>query len=321
MKYLILLFLFTTLLLSSTRTKVLMGTFASISLEKNPQLIEEGFEIIKDVENSLSTYKPKSTVQTLNKDRYVKLDLYTYEVLKLCQKYYEKTDGYFNVAIGNISKQLYRFGENRTYIPHPKVLKSTLTSFRDIKFNSYEASLEAKIKLDFGGMGKGYAVDKVKEYYLKNNIKKAQISLSGDIACIGRCKVGVQNPFKENSSIFKINTKQNISSISTSGTYNRYVKNQKNTHLIDPYSKKPQVSFSSITLVSSLPNADIDAYATAASVMPFSKSIKFLDSLPLAYIIVTATKEILISKNYMQYFDLSISENVKYNQNRYIYYE
>jgi len=322
MKFVVLFFFFNVLIFAqTTRTKILMGTYASITLEERLDLIQEGFEIISEIENSLSTYKNTSTTELLNTYKWVKLDTHTYEALSLSKKYYDDTHGYFNIAVGGITKNLYHFGEDKEFIPHGRILDLANTNIKGIHFNKHEASLDKNIKIDFGGMGKGYAVDKVKAYYLKQGIKKAQIALSGDIACIGRCRVGVQNPFKEDSVLFEFKSKHHLSAISTSGTYNRYVKNQKNNHLIDPHTNKPQASFSSITLVSTLSNADLDAYATAASVMPIQMSIKFLDALDLAYIVITNNKQIRLSKNHTAYFDLLLNDNVKQDQHRYIYNE
>ena len=48
--------------------QILMGTFISISLEeKNKQHIEPSFQIFKNVENELSSYKENSDIFRLNK--------------------------------------------------------------------------------------------------------------------------------------------------------------------------------------------------------------------------------------------------------------
>ena len=50
------------------RTQMLMGTYVSISLsEKNNQHISNSFKLIKEIENSLSSYDPKASVSRLNK--------------------------------------------------------------------------------------------------------------------------------------------------------------------------------------------------------------------------------------------------------------
>jgi thiamine biosynthesis lipoprotein len=297
-----------------------MGTYASISLENNASLAQKGFKLIKDIENSLSSYKKASVISRLNRYKYANLDSYTYEALSLSKKYYQQSGSYFNVAVGSLTKDIYRFGQRREFIAHHKVLKERELALNSLQFNQSEAKIASSIKIDLGGMGKGYAVDKVKELFLQEGIKKAKIALSGDIACIGVCEVFVQNPFEDDSLLFKLRTKKDLSSISTSGSYNRFVGSEINNHLIDPISKRSQNYFSSITLISQLPNADIDAYATAASVMAKDKSIKFLDAQDLGYILITRDKEIIVSENIEQFCELLIVDNVEKEQGGYIYY-
>ena len=279
-----------------SRTKVEMGTFITISLkEKDKEHIEKGFEILKKVNLSLSSYNKDATIYKLNHKKEVRLDEYAYKALNLCRYYYEKTDGFFDISIGSITKNLYRFGENEK-IPTKKELNSSKVNFNGIYFDRFKATLDDKIVVDLGGMGKGFGVDRVAEYFKEQNITEGIISVGGDIRCLGICSIGIQDPFSDKIFISFVTVNKN-SSITTSGNYNRYVKSTKHNHLINPKTKRPQQDFISITLISNLPNSDIDAYATAASVMGIKKAYQFLDSLPLAYIILQSDKKIVISKN------------------------
>lgn len=218
-----------------------MSTFVTISTShENKKQIENGFEIMKDVEYSLSSYKQSTPVYKLNKNKKAKIDNYTFEALQLSKKLYEKSDGYFDITIGSITKDLYRFGEDER-IPSKEELSSAVVDFNGIHFDENEASLDDGVKVDLGGMGKGYGVDKVAEYFRKNSITEARISASGDIRCLGLCSIEVQNPFKDNFLAAFKTTKKDLG-ITTSGNYNRYVKSTKNNHLIDPKSKNHKLS-------------------------------------------------------------------------------
>jgi hypothetical protein len=50
-----------------------------------------------------------------------------------------------------------------------------------------------------------------------------------------------------------------------------------------------------------MPNADLDAYATAASVMPVDKAYSFLNGLDLAYIIMQSDTKLRFSKSILKY--------------------
>lgn len=295
-----------------SRTQVIMSTFVTISAdEKDSNLITNGFNIMKDVEMSLSSYDTKAKMFLLNKNLHAELDDYAFEALSLSKKYYKNTDGYFDITVGSITKELYRFGlEER--IATPLELQDAKVDINGLLFNEKEAFVDSGINIDLGGMGKGFGVDKVAEYFRTNGVKNAIISASGDIRCLSTCNINIQDPFVEDGSLLSFETTRDDLGITTSGNYNRYVESTKNNHLINPKAKKPQTSFISITFIGELSSSDLDAYATAVSVMPVKKAYEFLDSLGVGYIILESDKKLIISKNIAKYTkNLIVSDTVK----------
>jgi len=295
----------------SVRTKVMMGTFATISLtQEDKYLSQKSFDILERVDNSLSSYKKNSPIYKLNHDRKTTINLYTYEALVLSKKYYKDTAGFFNIAIGSITKDLYHFGEEER-VPESWELNASDVSFHELTFSRNTASIGQGVKIDLGGMGKGFGVDRVVEYLKINGVKEARVALSGDIRCLGVCKVEIINPTWDEP-LKSFYTKYDDMGISTSGNYNRYVEDVSNNHLINPKTKKSQRCFISITLISKLPNSDLDAYATAASVMPKELAFKFLNSLDLAYVVLDSSNELTISKNFELFTDDGIEQEPEY---------
>lgn len=286
---------------TTSRTQVIMSTFVTITTdEKNEKQINDGFEIMKGVEMSLSSYNKDAKVTELNKNLHVALDNYLFEALTLSKEYYKQSDGYFDITIGSITKDLYRFGEDER-VATTRELESAMVDFNSLRFNEKEAFIKQGMKVDLGGMGKGFGVDKVAEHFRKLHVDDAIISASGDIRCLSTCKIEVQDPFEEESILLSFETLQNDMGISTSGNYNRYVISKENNHLINPKAKKSQALVASITLIGYISSASLDAYATAASVMPLHVAYKFLDSIGVGYIIVRSDKEIVVSKDIVKY--------------------
>jgi thiamine biosynthesis lipoprotein len=113
-------------------------------------------------------------------------------------------------------------------------------------FTKNRAVLDEGIKIDLGGMGKGFAVDKVVAYLQSKEISKGIIAASGDIRCLDACKIDVAHPFSD-AILLSFTTVQANIGISTSGNYNRYVQSVQHNHLINPKLKKSQTNFISIT--------------------------------------------------------------------------
>jgi len=259
-----------------SRTRALMGTYVSISLPgKNNVQISASFDLIQNIEDSLSTYDPNATLSRLNKNHKVPYDLYLAEAITLSKHYYKETNSYFDVTIGSISKKLYHFGEEKTYSPSKEALHKAVLNIDGIHLNEDNITTDPHIVVDLGGMGKGYAVDKVANYLKEQNITKGIIALSGDIQCLHRCELYLQSPFSE-ATFAKVNTLHPYTSISTSGTYRRYATKKSEHHLINPKTASQGRAFVSVSLFTLADNARIDAYATAVSVMPKEKALAFL---------------------------------------------
>jgi len=253
-----------------------MGTFVHISLkEQHNRQISQSFRRIKEIEHSLSSYESDALVYRLNHTHHVPYDAYLAEAIEKSKQYYQDTQGYFDITIGSISKDLYHFGEENSAIPSEEALQHAKLGIDAIEINTTNIRTEENITIDLGGMGKGYAVDEVADFLAEQNISRGTIALSGDIRCLDICTFGLQSPFSEQT-FASLKSKIPQLSISTSGTYRRYVGTQANHHLIDPKTAKQGKAFVSVSLFTHANNSKIDAYATAISVMPKEKALAFL---------------------------------------------
>ena len=268
------------------RQQVIMSTFVSITLEqKNKHHINKGFKLLKKIENSLSSYKKDALLYQLNHHKSINADEYLLEAIQKSQDFYKKSNGFFNITIGSVTKKLYHFGE-KEQIPSLEALKLANTNIKSIHIKKNLITLDKNTTLDLGGMGKGYAVDKVAEYYREQNISHGIIALSGDIQALHPTDIYIDSPFHEKPFV-KLTTLQPNTSISTSGTYRRYVKTKKHHHLINPKTKKQGKAFVSITLITKQNNTLIDAMATAIGVMSEKEALQFLVDNPyIGYILV-----------------------------------
>ncbi len=287
------LLLFATYLLAIERTTILMGTYVTVDAPTYTQT-QKAFEIVKEIENSLSTFKKESLVYRLNEKKCVKPDRYLYAILQKSLMMNEATHGYFNIAIGSITKDLYRFGEKQRLPDRNDLQKANIDL--DIRISSEKICIPKDVKLDFGGIAKGYAVDEVAAYFRQLHLEHALIALSGDIRCFGSCHVAVDSPFSKGSIAVIYNDKDREFAVSTSGIYRRYVKDKKNNHIINPYTKKPQNKIISLTLFGTQPNYFYDAMATAIVAMGYDEARHFLKHSGLNFILVTSDKQLFIHR-------------------------
>ena len=272
---------------------MLMGTLVDITLPKKNNLqLSQSFKLIKKIEKELSSYDKNASLYLLNKTKCITSTSFLKEAIQQSLDYYKITNGYFDITIGSISKNLYHFGEEILQSPSKKALHHAILNINAIKITKNNIKLEDNITIDLGGMGKGFAVDKVVSYLQESNITQGKIALSGDIRCLNKCEIYIQSPFNE-TTIAKITTKIDNMAISTSGTYRRYATTKKEHHLINPKKKKPQTDFLSVSLFGLKNNTTLDAFATAISVMPQKKAFEFLKKHPnISYILILSDKTI-----------------------------
>jgi thiamine biosynthesis lipoprotein len=276
-----------------TRTQALMGTFVDITLPSDKQAqSSHAFEMIKNIEHILSTYDTNAHLYTLNEHKSISTHPILVEALEKSIDYYAQTYGYFDISIGAVTKGLYHFGEE-VASPSTEALHKATLNIKGIHLTPHTIHLDTNITLDLGGMGKGFAVDKVAYYLREQNISKGQVALSGDIRCLNTCKLYIQSPLSD-AMFASIHTQKENVSISTSGTYRRYALKKEEHHLIDPKRRAPQKNFISVSLFSLGDNSRLDAFATAVSVMPVASAISFLkEHDEISFILVKSDGEIL----------------------------
>ena len=271
------------------RKQPVMGTFVEIKVittdvphaEKS---IEKVFFEIDRIENIFSDYKNESLVGKLNHNKEIITDNTEFiELLNRSIYFSEITDGLFDITVKPLML-LWNFKENKKP-PDKEKIKKILKSvgYKNIIIKNYNNKtkkiiLENSAMLDFGGIAKGYAVDKAIEILYKENITTALVNIGGNIRTIGKrkWKIGIRNPDNGNN-IIKILSLKN-QSVSTSGNYEQYFiyKGKRYTHILNPKNGYPvDTDYKSVTIVSD--NAtDSDALSTIVFLLGQKKGYEFL---------------------------------------------
>jgi len=152
--------------------------------------------------------------------------------------------------------------------------------------------VERDIKIDLGGIAKGYAVDRAKEILLSYGIDNALIDIGGNIFALGGAPrkegwdIGIRHPRYKNKVAYKIRLKNKA--VATSGDYERPF------HIIDPETGVPAEGVMSVTVVSDSAEK-ADALSTAVFVMGIEEGRAFIESLD-------ATEAYIFDKDLMPHF-------------------
>ncbi len=306
MKIRILLFLLLLLLVSGcfsekkpvTESWGIMGTVAGFSVPaKDSKHLSSYSSIAKstftELDQSLSTFKPESEISRLNNDagvRPVSLSKHVLEVLNMAVKYAKLSDGAFDPTVAPLV-QLWGF--NGGTLPVKPLGDATISSVMELVgcehlsiSNNVSYLDSAGMKVDLGGIAKGYAVDVLYQKLDEMNAKNIMIDLGGNIRCKGLArgkkpwKIGVRNPIVTDQIIGTIELTDGIA-VATSGNYERCVKIAGKTyaHIIDPRTGRPVEGMAGVTVVSDSA-AKSDAMSTALFVLGLDRAKAVLKTIP-----------------------------------------
>ncbi|VAW48177.1 FAD:protein FMN transferase [hydrothermal vent metagenome] len=138
----------------------------------------------------------------------------------------------------------------------------------DLWFDGLQlSSHNPSVWLDFGGIAKGYAVDRAIRILAKHNITNAIVNAGGDLRSIGSkggtpWRVAIQSP--SDWSLVAELLIDGDEAVFTSGNYQRYKEfdGQRYAHIIDPSTGLPVSEVVSATVITKI-GVDADAAATA----------------------------------------------------------
>lgn len=248
------------------RAQMHMGTLGTITAVASDQevghkAIQAGFDEIKRLERLLSTWIPESELSRVNAEagrRPVTVSRETLEVVVRSMEIARLTEGGFNIAVGP-AVETWSVTE-RQRIPSNEELQQfkVLADVASIQVNMDAQTIflpHKGMKIDVGGIGKGYAVDRAAEEMKKAGAKGGVVALSGDIKAFGALpltsgfSVGIKHPRKEGVLIAVIDLQDEA--ISTAGDYERFFERDgvRYHHILDPQTLRPARSCQSVTVI------------------------------------------------------------------------
>ncbi len=268
--------------LSVEKIFYLMGTYSTIDLD-NPDDIRRAYKYLRKLENKMSTYISESEVSLIN--RYagikpVKVSPEIVEVIVEALKISKKTYGYFDITVGAYTINYRRKGS----LDEEEALK--LINYKDVSVKGNKIFLKKKgMAIDLGGIGKGYALEKVYDYL---NVERGFISIGGDMKIWGmRKSIAILDPLKE--SIISLFVNREDLCISTSGNYHQDHIRTQNRDILQITVLHKNCTYA-------------DAYATALFAMPEGKMKKFLnENKDVGVFILYKNREVYVNPVFLSY--------------------
>ena len=276
------------------RTDAIMGTRIYVELWDNSEThaneaIDAVMTEMHHIDDLMSHYKPDSQLSKINQhaaEAPVQVDPELFDLIKLSTHFSEITDGAFDITYASVG-YLYNYPEH--IHPTEEQIKAALpaVNWRNMKFNDADHSVffEHKgMRIDLGGIGKGYAVDKGIEVLQKRGIEHAVVTAGGDTRIIGDRMgrdwlVAIRHPDDPNKVVTRIPISN--AAMSTSGDYERYFDENgvRYHHIIDPHTGHSASKVRSATIIG--PTAtQTDGMSKTAFVLGPEKALEIINRMP-----------------------------------------
>jgi thiamine biosynthesis lipoprotein len=283
--------------------RMVMGTFARVVVvaanrDIANKCIEAAFAEIRKVDELMSSYKSDSQISIVNREGFkhvVEVSDSVYEVLQRSIEFSRLTNGAFDITVGPLV-DLFHSSEKTEVAPSEEEITraKAKVGFEKLELNNQDKTVRFTVegmRLDLGGIAKGYAVDKAIEAAKKAGAVGAMVDIGGDIRCFGidpkgkdNWLIGLQNPSTssdagEDSILLEL--KLTSKAVATSGDYQQFVliKDKRYSHIINRQTGTSSEGLSSVTIIAD--NAtDADALATSVSVTGMDMGLALIEKLP-----------------------------------------
>jgi len=283
--------------------RLVMGTFARVvAVAADSKIADKAIKAalaeIENIDKLMSDYKSDSEISRVNKDaftRAVAVSEPTYEVLKRSIEFSKLTGGAFDITVGPLV-DLWHSAKKQNSAPRDEELAAARAKvgFEKLILDDQQRTVRFAVegmRLDLGGIAKGYAVDKAIEAMQRAAAVGGMVDIGGDLRCFGKppkgktkWSVGLQNPdINKNAdeSDLLLILKLDSAAVATSGDYQQFalIEGKRYSHIINRRTGAGAVGLSSVTIIADSAT-DADALATAVSVMGAEKGLALIKTMP-----------------------------------------
>ncbi len=288
----------------SSKKKELLGTLIEVKVPKqNSKVFPLIFDEFKRIEEKYSRFKYSSYLSkiNLNLKKWQEIDEETIYLISKSEEIRKQSDENFDITLLDT---LERLGYDKEYsFKEKKRIDFSLLfpSKKPIELKGNMIFLRKKI--DFGGIGKGYAIDKVSEIIEKKGVFDYYINAGGDIFARHKDEnkkwtILLEHPDFTDKAIGKVEI-NNMAIASSSSNRRKWGKNH---HLINAKTKKPISETKAIFLIAKTA-IEADAYATALFTSGFGKGIELSKKLDVNTLIISEKNKVYKSENFeVEYF-------------------
>ena len=233
------------------------------------------FDEVRRVDRMLSNYRADGQLSEINRhaaERPVKVTPEMFALLSECERYSRQSEGAFDITVGPLMK-VWGFYRGTGRLAGDREVAQALekVGFRNVALDTAEGTVHFArpgVELDFGGIGKGYAVDRMVAVLKENGTTTALVNAGGSsIYGLGAppseprgWEVDIRDPRSSSNAVAKLYLQNQ--SISTSGSSEKFFRAEGRlySHIMDPRTGFPAAGMLEVSVIAPR-TADSEAWA------------------------------------------------------------
>jgi thiamine biosynthesis lipoprotein len=210
-------------------------------------------EVLDDVDESMSTYRPDSEIEEFNRSGTevfaASPDLL--EVVTEAQRIARLTGGAFDITVGPLV-DIWGFGPSgATETPDEEALRDlvAITGYEQLDVDVESGTLRKArndCRIDLSAIAKGFSTDRVSEMLVREGLPNHMVEVGGEVRARGlngagqTWRIGVERPTPEGRAVHLVVPLADLS-LATSGDYRNFYERDgvRISHTIDPRSGQP----------------------------------------------------------------------------------
>ena len=274
--------------------RAMMGTEVSVHLwsddpEAGRLALEEVFQEAARIDRLMSTYRDESEISKINRDAAQGEVVAGDELFGLIRRSLDisvLTRGAFDITYDSVGQHYDFRSRQRPDVATIEVEREHI-DYQLVKLDQVTSTvrfLEQGVRINLGGIAKGYVVERGIDILRRRGIQNAIVTAGGDSRLLGDRRgrpwmVGIRDPRKDGEVAISVPLVDEA--ISTSGDYERYFEEGgvRYHHIIRPSTGEPANGVHSATVFG--PDAVItDALSTSVFVMGVERGLTLIGSLP-----------------------------------------
>lgn len=238
------------------------------------------------IEAVMSSYKADSELSYINKNAAVSAIEISAEMMHLIKRsihFSEISQGAFDITYASIG---YAYDYRKRQKPSDESISEKLPAidYHHIVISDNKIEFDdAAVRIDLGGIAKGYAIDRAADIVERCGIDHALVSAGGDSRIIGDRVgrpwiIGVRHPREEDGIALRLPLSD--TAISTSGDYERFFieDGERVHHIINPSTGRSSVASWGTTVIG--PDAlTTDALSTSIFILGATEGLALIESL------------------------------------------